>query len=250
LGQGRGASFGVMGTGDRSYGVVGSSNSGVGVAAGSGTGDALEAICQTSGKSAVYAHNEISNGGYGVYASAKGSGQAVHGDNTNSSGWAGYFNGKVIGTSFSNLSDARLKQNVAPLSYGTGEVLKLRPVTYEWKDKAARGDHRQLGLIAQEVRGIVPELVNMDRASGMLSVDYTALTPILIKAVQEQQHTIDGRQAQLREQAARISALESGRRPFVAASLLGAGYGNAVALALGAIPLGLFLSLSRRRRQS
>ena len=249
VGVGRGQSFGVSGTTDSAYGVVGGSNGrGVGVLGTSRSGDGIEAIGQTSGKSAVFAHNEASNGGFGVFATAKGTGVAIHGANSSSSGWAGQFVGKVVATSFTTSSDARLKQNVAALPYGTQEVMKLRPVSYEWKNEDARGDHRQLGLIAQEVRGVLPELVDADRSSGMLSVDYSALTPVLIKAVQEQQRTITTQQTQLREQASRISALEARQQPFTAASLLGAGDRDLTVLALSAIPFGLFLVLRRRRR--
>jgi hypothetical protein len=81
-------------------------------------------------------------------------------------------------------SDARLKDQVAPVAYGLGEVMKLRPVSFVWKDKPAQGKH--LGLIAQEVQPLVPEVVSVgDDKNKTLGLDYAELVPVLIKAVQE-----------------------------------------------------------------
>jgi hypothetical protein len=95
------------------------------------------------------------------------SGTGVYGASVSS--WAGYFQGNVYvtGNVLQN-SDVRLKQDVASLGYGLREVLQLRPVTWNWKDKPNRG--RQLGLIAQEVEAVFPELVTMDKDSDRAKV--------------------------------------------------------------------------------
>lgn len=80
-------------------------------------------------------------------------------------------------------SDRRLKKNVAPLSYGLADVLRLAPVTFRWKD-ARMGGQRELGLIAQDVREVVPEVVGRN-ADGMQSLDYAKLVPVLVRAIQE-----------------------------------------------------------------
>jgi len=91
---------------------------------------------------------------------AEGAGTGVFGQS--STGWAGYFLGDVGYTgTLSHISDARVKQNVTTLGYGLSEVLRLRPVTFNWKDRPHRG--RQLGLIAQEVESVLPELVTTDK---------------------------------------------------------------------------------------
>ncbi|OAI44180.1 hypothetical protein AYO38_10020 [bacterium SCGC AG-212-C10] len=86
-------------------------------------------------------------------------------------------------------SDLRLKRDVASLSRGLNEVLALHPVTFAWKD----GDKREhIGLIAQEVQEVMPELVvTGDDAEGTLSMAYTELIPVLINAIQEQQDRFD-----------------------------------------------------------
>ena len=105
-------------------------------------------------------------------------------------------------------SDLRLKDDVQDLGYGLREVLRLRPVSYRWKD--ATLGRPTLGLIAQEVQPILPELVarGQDEA-GLLSLNYTGLVPVLIRAVQEQQDTIVAQQAALAQKDAEIAALKT-----------------------------------------
>lgn len=82
-------------------------------------------------------------------------------------------------------SDRRLKQNITPLKYGLDEVLKLRPVSYSWKSDPSS---KKIGLIAQDVNKIVPEVVSDGEYLGM---NYGELVPVLISAIQEQQKTIE-----------------------------------------------------------
>ncbi|RJR14303.1 hypothetical protein C4585_00560 [Candidatus Parcubacteria bacterium] len=87
-----------------------------------------------------------------------------------------------------NQSDARLKEKIAPLKAGLEEILKLKPVTFEWKDKKTSGEGTKLGLIAQDVMEVFPELVTgsgTGEDGEWYGVDYTALTAPMIKAIQE-----------------------------------------------------------------
>ena len=103
-------------------------------------------------------------------------------------------------------SDVRLKENIADLGYGLREVLRLRPVSYRWKDRST--GTVALGLIAQEVAPVLPELVGRGQdEAGMLSLNYTGLVPVLIKAVQEQQGTIDQKTAEVSELRAEATEL-------------------------------------------
>jgi hypothetical protein len=82
-----------------------------------------------------------------------------------------------------------LKKNVQNLGYGLDAVMRLRPVSYEWKDRAT--GPATFGLIAQEVATIMPELVGKSQdEAGMLSLNYVGLVPVLVKAVQEQEPRI------------------------------------------------------------
>jgi hypothetical protein len=122
-----------------------------------------------------------------------------------------HVNGLVAGIgAFVNLSDARLKTNVAPIRGGDAlaRVSALRGVTYVWDQDASKGlewnlpEGRQLGLIAQEVERVVPEAVTTDD-QGYKSVAYDTLTPLLIEAVKAQQRRIEELEARL----ARLEAL-------------------------------------------
>jgi hypothetical protein len=86
-------------------------------------------------------------------------------------------------------SDARMKTAIQPLQYGLKEVLQLQPVRFTWKDDA--GSEQKIGLIAQQVQGIVPEVVSGDAQKEILGMNYAALIPVLINAVKEQQQQID-----------------------------------------------------------
>ncbi len=83
-------------------------------------------------------------------------------------------------------SDARLKEGVTNLRYGLHELLQLRPVTFLWKDR--RDGRTNLGLIAQEVEKVLPEVVERSAdPAAPLGMNYTGLLPVMIKAIQEQQ---------------------------------------------------------------
>jgi hypothetical protein len=221
---------------------VGQSTSGIGLAGSSSTGKAVEGSSGHLGVVGVSGGTDAAD--YGIYGvvNSTGSGSAVYGDASGSFvAWAGNFNGDVTGRDFYgntfNPSDARLKKDIANASYGLDEVMKLRPVTYAWNEPEKHGNGRQVGLIAQEVQQVIPELVKSRGPDAMLALNYAGLVPVLVKAVQEQQ-------AIIREQGREIAALQVGRKG--SASLPSGGTG--VALAFGLLPLGLFVGRRLRRR--
>jgi len=111
-------------------------------------------------------------------------------------------------------SDKRQKSNIESIGYGIDTVMKLKPVTYFWKDKPERG--RKVGLIAQDVLNLVPEIVDIgEDEEHTLGINYAEITPILIKAVQEQQGDLESLKEEnknlnkiLEEQHIRIKKLE------------------------------------------
>ena len=86
-------------------------------------------------------------------------------------------------------SDARLKTNIRPLRYGLREVMQLQPVRYNWIDQPNGAD--KIGLIAQDVRKVVPEVVVGDETKENLGMNYAELVPVLINAIKEQQKEIN-----------------------------------------------------------
>jgi hypothetical protein len=79
-------------------------------------------------------------------------------DNTISCGGSSFRWTTVFATNGTiNTSDAREKTNVENLKYGLNELRKLRPVSFDWISKPEEG--RKLGLIAQELQTVLPEVV-------------------------------------------------------------------------------------------
>jgi Chaperone of endosialidase len=102
-------------------------------------------------------------------------------------------------------SDERLKTNILPLDLGLEQVEALSPVWYNWKDNA----HGKLkvGLIAQEVKKIIPEAVKGDGAKDTLGMDYTELIPVLISTIKMQQSQLE----QLKQELASLETPKNHR---------------------------------------
>lgn len=92
------------------------------------------------------------------------------------------FNSVTAAENICAFSDARLKDNITTLSDSLARVEKLREVSYELKSNPGTV---QLGLIAQEVKDIIPEVVSQDKESDMYKISYQSLIPLLIGAVKE-----------------------------------------------------------------
>jgi hypothetical protein len=109
-------------------------------------------------------------------------------------------------------SDERRKRDIATLAGSLDKADRLRGVSFEWRTEEYPGKGfsggRQIGLVAQEVEKVVPELVNTS-ADGYKSVSYEKLTALLVEAVKEQQTQIDAQQTQIEAQQKRIDALEA-----------------------------------------
>jgi hypothetical protein len=89
-------------------------------------------------------------------------------------------------------SDERLKKNIQGYdnAMSLDNILHLKPVNFEWKDQTEGNKGIKLGLIAQDVQGVLPEFVAQVGDTGYLGVDYAALVTPLIGAVQAQQAEI------------------------------------------------------------
>ena len=111
------------------------------------------------------------------------------------------FDGDVVAFSSTIASDARLKENVEDLNYGLKDVLDMRAVSFDWIDK--RNGQHDIGVIAQEIEKIIPEVVvevdTLNSEDTHKTVDYAKLTSVLITAIQEQQVQIDELKTKLGE---------------------------------------------------
>jgi hypothetical protein len=107
----------------------------------------------------------------------------------------------VVAYSTSAASDKKFKENIKTIPYGLEEVLQMNPVEYDWKEK--RNKAHDIGVIAQEIEKIIPEVVKeskeLNSDETFKSVDYGKMVAVLIKAVQEQQVQIDELKTQIGE---------------------------------------------------
>lgn len=106
--------------------------------------------------------------------------------------------GTVIAGSCS--SDLRFKTNIQPLSSTLNKVAQLQPVTFNWKAKEfpqkAFGTETQVGLVAQDVEKIFPQLVNVDK-DGYKTVDYTQLNMLMLQSIKDLKQENDGLKARV-----------------------------------------------------
>ncbi len=87
-----------------------------------------------------------------------------------------------------NTSDTNQKTNINTLNYGLNEILNINPISFNWKDDEL-GKNKKLGFSAQELQGIIPEVVSQGQ-DGLLGVYYSDLIPVAFNAIKQQQTLI------------------------------------------------------------
>lgn len=100
---------------------------------------------------------------------------------------------------WTDASDLTLKMNVGLMSYGINEILKLNPVAYESRIDGSK----QIGLIAQEVLKVVPEVVSSQGET--LGIAYGHLVTLLIEGIKQQQFQIDELQKKVEDLEKKIN---------------------------------------------
>jgi len=120
-------------------------------------------------------------------------------------GWGGTV--YATNTSISAISDERLKENIRDLDVGLDAVMALKPRKFDWKEGKGQDKKDVRGFIAQEFEQVFPDLVDEWKDPAPEGEEpYKSvrqdLIPVLVKAIQEQQATIQ-------ELEARITALET-----------------------------------------
>ena len=88
-------------------------------------------------------------------------------------------------------SDKRLKENIKPIAKPLDKVLKLNGVEFDWKELTTKekqtihsNEGHDVGVIAQEVEKVLPEVVQT-RDNGYMAVKYEKMVPLLIEAIKE-----------------------------------------------------------------
>lgn len=201
-----------IGSSDNLYGILSAAYSSTAYSTGRAYGIYGQAGNATSGYNyAVYGYLTGTNYGAAVFGTINGLG-----DVGLSQQYAGYFRGDVkceniiYATSFQTLSDEKYKTNIADIDPIDASNLSLiSPKKYNLKQfeiNQSAGDSTSIekfynesdqlftkakyGVIAQDLQKVYPDLVYQDN-KGNLTVDYTGLIPIMIKALQAQQKKIE-----------------------------------------------------------
>jgi len=103
---------------------------------------------------------------------------------------AGLFTGNI--TAYYS-SDITLKDNVRPIESAIFKVQQIRGVEFDWNEKAGKIEQEKghdVGLIAQEVEKVLPEVIQI-REDGIKAIAYEKVVPLLVEAIKEQQTLIE-----------------------------------------------------------
>jgi len=145
----------------------------------SGNQDTIKALQVTGGEAVMGIKNE-------TVTDASHRGMIIFTINDNSA--QGRITCNNSATLFTSLSDYRLKEVLEPLPNGLDRLNQLKPVKFKWKKQGYNAE----GFLAHEVAEIVPEAVSGKKdGEDMQSMDYGRITPLLVKAIQEQQEQIE-----------------------------------------------------------
>lgn len=109
---------------------------------------------------------------------------------------------------FFDTSDGRLKTNLSPIKVNLDSLSKLQKVHFDWKDKEKMGSSRQLGMIAQEVQELYPELISTSE-DGTLSLAYDKLGVIALEAIDLLHKENKELKSELQDMRDRLDRLES-----------------------------------------
>jgi hypothetical protein len=105
-----------------------------------------------------------------------------------------YVYGAITATSnITAYSDVRIKRDINTVEDALGKILAMRGVTYyriDDKVKESDRDRRKVGVVAQEIENILPEVVYEDE-KGFKSVDYGSVVGVLIEAIKELKSELD-----------------------------------------------------------
>lgn len=200
----------------------------------SGTFDIITTDGSVANTIRIYANSQTvdfnysSNSGVRIFRYAPGGGGIagevrVHHNGTpgGSAFYTCNYNGVISGSitaasassvAFNTTSDYRLKEQVLPMEGALDKIMTAKPVTYKWKSDGSAGE----GFIAHELAEVVPlavtgekDAVDEDGKPKHQQVDYSRLTPLLTKGIQELAESVQSLQSTIKELKARITDLEN-----------------------------------------
>ena len=90
-------------------------------------------------------------------------------------------------------SDVRLKDNIEVIEDSLDKISEIRGVKFDWNEESpdwAQERGHDVGVIAQEVQKVLPEIVT-ERTNGYLGVDYKRIIPLLIESIKELKQEVE-----------------------------------------------------------
>jgi Chaperone of endosialidase len=124
-----------------------------------------------------------------------------------------YFNGTAkafindVNGSYTQVSDARLKKEISPITNILPSVLQLQPKTYFYKDNAADAP-LSFGFIAQEVEKLFPAFVTTKGEGKFKAIAYQNFSVVAIQAIKEQQVIIENQNKKIENLEASLKAIK------------------------------------------
>ena len=96
---------------------------------------------------------------------------------------------KALSGSGSGSSSKRFKQNIHPLETPIENIYQLKPVSFDYKEafkqyKTPNAAHSEIGLIAEQVLPLIPEITLLDNDNKVMGIDYPKLSILLLSAMQ------------------------------------------------------------------
>jgi len=240
-----GSAIGIDVSSDTAIAVEGTSSSGYGGYFTSSSSDGVHSISVSA--NGVYGQTSASgdSGVAGENMATTGNAIGVFGYSASSAGYAVYADGNMAYTgTLSHISDERLKREIEPLNGSMDQLLRLRGVSFYWREPSKHGgnDRLQRGFVAQEYEKVFPEWVvtgpdgfKMISTEGLDSLEVES-----IRALKTENDELRTRTAKLEE---RLDALQKGRDPITG----GVGFGKG-ALCLVGLGLAGAFGISRRKR--
>jgi hypothetical protein len=132
------------------------------------------------------------------------------GINTTNPAYALQVNGDIACNTLLQTSDERYKQNIQPLTNPLQKITQLKGINYDWKtdeypEKNFSND-KQVGMIAQDVEKIIPEIVHTDD-EGYKSISYDKMAAYFVEALKELKKENENLKRQLEIQQQQINRL-------------------------------------------
>ena len=87
-------------------------------------------------------------------------------------------------------SDERLKDNIKPITEPLWKLNQIGGYTFDWNDKQDTYEGHDVGVVAQEIHKVLPEVV-AERSNGYLGVKYEKIVPLLIESIKELKQEVD-----------------------------------------------------------